>query len=257
MAKGLIGFTGFVGGNLRTQTHFDLEYNSKNINDLTGKSFDLLVCAGVSAVKWKANKEPQQDWAGIQKLLKPLLTVQAKQLVLISTIDVYPYPTKVDEQTSITIDDYPAYGKHRLQLERIVEEQFPNVHIIRLPGLFGPGLKKNFIFDLHNNNCLDLVHTDSTFQFYNLANLWSDIQTVVSKKIPLMNLNAEPVRAGDVAKKCFDLDFQTITEKPPVHYDVRTIHATDFGKKGAYVYSADYTFEQIRKFVLTEPHTSV
>lgn len=257
MATGLIGYTGFVGSNILRQHQFDELYNSKNIQDIHGKVFDLLVCAGVSAVKWKANQEPEVDWVGIQKLLEPLVTVQAKELVLISTVDVYPTLIGVNEQTKITTEDYPAYGKNRLRLERMVRQQFPQVHILRLPALYGQGLKKNFIFDLHNTNCLHLTHKDSTFQFYNLNNLWSDMQVVIREHIDLMNITVEPVRAQDMAQRSFGLDFQTVTEKPPVQYDIQTVHADAFGKTGPYLYSADYTFDHITQFVQTEPHTAV
>lgn len=257
MSSGLIGYTGFVGSNLLRQHPFDELYNSKNIQDIRGRAFDLLVCAGVSAVKWKANQEPEADWAGIQKLLDPLLTVQAKELVLISTVDVYPNPVGVNELTVIITEEYPAYGKNRLRLERMVRQQFPQVHILRLPALYGQGLKKNFIFDLHNTNCLHLTHKDSVFQFYDLSTVWSDIQTVVEEKIDLSNVTAEPVRAQDVAQRSFGVKFETITEKPPVQYDIQTVHADAFGKTGPYLYSADYTFDHIKQFVQTEPHTAV
>ena len=52
MSSAIIGNTGFVGSNLIRQRHFDAFYNSKNIET---KSFDLVICAGVPAVKWLAN----------------------------------------------------------------------------------------------------------------------------------------------------------------------------------------------------------
>ena len=50
----LIGYTGFVGGNLARQYAFDDCYNSRNIEQIRGRSYDLVVCCGVSAVKWQA-----------------------------------------------------------------------------------------------------------------------------------------------------------------------------------------------------------
>ena len=46
-------------------------------------------------------------------------------------------------------EDLPAYGKNRLQLEHWVREDFPDALIVRLPALYGAGIRKNFLFDLH------------------------------------------------------------------------------------------------------------
>jgi hypothetical protein len=45
----LIGHSGFVGTNLHRQRPFDYLYNSKNIGDICGRSFELIVCAGIPA----------------------------------------------------------------------------------------------------------------------------------------------------------------------------------------------------------------
>ena len=45
--------------------------------------------------------------------------------------------------------ELPAYGRNRLQLERWVREDFPAALIVRLPALYGKGLKKNCLYDLH------------------------------------------------------------------------------------------------------------
>lgn len=144
----LIGHTGFVGRHLSEQHQFDVHYNSKNSDEMLGQEFDLLVCSGIRAEKWLANRQPEKDWAGIEGLLEKLKKVSAKQVVLISTIDVYPTPVEVDEDSLIDPETCHVYGKHRLLAEQAFEQQFDNLLIIRLPALFGRGLKKNFIYDL-------------------------------------------------------------------------------------------------------------
>lgn len=147
---GLIGYTGFVGGNLNNQINFDKRYNSGNINDIKGENFDIIYCAGVSAVKWFANQNPEKDLLGINSLIENLKTINAKMFVLISTIDIYPEFENINEDSIPNVEKQDAYGKNRFYLENWVKENFKNYLIVRLPALFGKGLKKNFIYDLLN-----------------------------------------------------------------------------------------------------------
>jgi hypothetical protein len=128
---------------------------------------------------------------------------------------------------------------------------FPDAMIVRLPGLFGTGLRKNFIYDMLNDNALHLTHCESEFQFYDLRNLWADLRCVVAARLPLVNFATEPVRAGDVARKCFGVRFRNRTERPAIHYDMRTQFTNAFGRTGPYLYSAEYTFSQISRFVFS------
>lgn len=256
MRHALIGDTGFVGSNLRHQASFQEQFHSSNIQDIHGHSYDLLVCAGAPATKWKANQYPEEDWANIQSLINHLSSVKAKYFVLISTVDVYPTPSEVDENSPITPSLAEPYGKHRYFLEEFVRQNFSQNTIVRLPGLFGTGLKKNFIYDLIYNNCLQLTHKDSVFQFYNLNCLWRDLQRVMAYELPLVNFATEPVRAQDLARECFNLHFDNVTERPPVNYDMRSQHAHVFGVNAAYFSSAQETFSQIRSFVSKQAKTN-
>ncbi|HWE22378.1 MAG TPA: pyridine nucleotide transhydrogenase, partial [Myxococcales bacterium] len=77
MTSALIGHTGFVGSNLRRALPFDVLVNSQNVEELRGGSFDLVVCAGTRAEKWKANRDPAGDLAGIDRLIAVLREVRA------------------------------------------------------------------------------------------------------------------------------------------------------------------------------------
>lgn len=150
MKKALIGYTGFVGKNLRDQENFEGLFNSQNIRDLLKEEWDLVICAGVYAQKWWANLYPKEDWDSIEKLLDVLKQVKTKKLVLISTVDVYDSPNGLDEKSPLEIIHLHAYGRNRLALEMILKSVFPNLSIVRLPALFGNYLKKNFLFDLYH-----------------------------------------------------------------------------------------------------------
>ncbi|MEO6876905.1 MAG: pyridine nucleotide transhydrogenase, partial [Gemmatimonadaceae bacterium] len=62
----LIGHTGFVGSNLLRQHGFEATFNSANIEQIAGRSFDLVVCCGAPAEKWKANAHPERDLDNIE-----------------------------------------------------------------------------------------------------------------------------------------------------------------------------------------------
>lgn len=148
--NGLIGYTGFVGSNLDRQIKFDKKYNSKNILDIKNEEFDVLYCAGVSAVKWFANQNPEKDIENINSLIDNLKAIKIKKFVLISTIDIYSDLGDVDEDTIPNLLEQDTYGKNRYYLENWVKDNFQDYLIVRLPALFGEGLKKNFVYDLMN-----------------------------------------------------------------------------------------------------------
>ena len=143
--KVLVGYTGFVGGNLAAAADFDGLYNSKNIEEAFGTKPDILYYAGVPAEKFIANKFPEEDEKIVRNAMDNIRKIDPKRVVLISTVDVYRDPFHATEETLAA--GQGAYGKNRRLLECYVEDYFPEHLIIRLPGLFGKGIKKNFIFD--------------------------------------------------------------------------------------------------------------
>jgi len=244
----LIGCTGFVGGNLARQRNFDKKYSSTNIDTIAGQEFDTVVCAGVPGTKWLANKYPRQDLAKINLLLCNLAGISCQRFVLISTVDVYCNPVLVNEDTPLTMASLHPYGQHRILVEQFVQEHFSTFHIIRLPALFGLGLKKNFVYDLLHQHCLDWTHRDSVFQYYYLQHLWRDIEIVLAADIPLVNFTTEPISARDLAKECFSLEFTNITPQPPLVYDVGSIWTSHFSA-AAYMYTREQVLKDLAAFI--------
>jgi len=148
----LVGYTGFVGSNIyaAAKDKIDAVYNSMNIGDAYGTNPDLLIYAGLRAEKYLANNDSKKDMALILQAEDIITKINPKKLVLISTIDVFKTPKNVDENSEIDIENLHAYGYNRYQLELWVREKYPDALIIRLPGLFGRNLKKNFIYDIIN-----------------------------------------------------------------------------------------------------------
>lgn len=225
MTTALIGYTGFVGSNLAAQERYDELYNSKNIEDIRGRSFDRVVCAGAPGAKWIANENPQEDKANIQRLINALASVDANSFTLISTIDV---------------SAIHAYGRHRLALEDFVRDDFENYHIVRLPALFGPGLKKNVIYDLMHSHMLDAINPESHYQWYPIRRLSEDLGHIEAREI---NLVTEPIATREIQELFFpDLK---IGERagPPVYQDIRP-----------YMMMADEVLDEMAQFLNGEKH---
>jgi len=251
MADALIGSTGFVGGNLQRQRSFDDRFHSTDIETIRGRSYDLLICAGVRAEKWLANKDPVTDRAGVERLIGCLGDVQAKRVILISTVDVYPVPVGVDEATPFDPADATPYGRHRHHLEEFVRGRFPAT-IVRLPGLFGPGLKKNIIYDMLHHNALDMVCPDSVYQFYGLDRLWHDLEIALAEHLDVVNFATEPVSVRDVARHGFGMDFENPKATQAARYDMRSRYAALYGGQDGYLASRDEVLGAIRSFVAGE-----
>jgi len=248
--RALVGHTGFVGSNLLAAGGWDATFNSKNFRDMAGRSFDELVCAGVSAAKWIANREPDADRAAIAALTETLAKARIGRFVLISTIDVYPdSASREDESADLAGRTNHAYGRHRLELEEWVRERHPEALIVRLPALYGRGLKKNAIYDLLNDNQVGNINPAGVFQWYGLARLARDLETARAAKLKLVNLFTAPIAMSEIVATHFPAASVGLSRQPAPLYDLRTRHAALFGGGGNYIESADEVRAGIAAYV--------
>ena len=144
----LVGSTGFVGGNLMAKHKFTAVCHSSDVASQYGTRPDLCVYAGVPAAMFLANADPEADLAVMAAARENLRRIAPKELVLISSIAVYADSRGKNEDDAPDTEGLSAYGRNRLQLEQWVRQDFPHALIVRLPALYGKGLKKNFLFDL-------------------------------------------------------------------------------------------------------------
>lgn len=237
----LVGYTGFVGSNLYGTGCFDAVYNSKNITDSYGTKPDLLVYAGLRAEKYLANHDPKKDMEMIIQAEDNIQKINPQKLVLISTIDVFQEPKNVDENTEINTEHLHAYGYDRYQLERWVRDSFSDALIIRLPGLYGHNIKKNFIYDYINvipfmlkcEKMQELLKIDSSLAdfyqiqdngFYKVTNLNNKEKELLKNKFRNLEFNALHFTDSRSIYQFYPLnrlwqDIQTALE-----YDIRLWH---------------------------------
>ncbi len=178
MKTALIGHTGFIGKNLDHQFDFTDQYNSKNIKEIRDKNYDLIVCSGIPASMWTANHFPDKDLENIQSLLDVLNTVKTDQFILISSTAVFKQSTKHIDEESKNFENKSEYGKHRRFAEEFISANFDNHLIVRLPALFGIELRKNFIYDLLNQEPAFMPKT----RFEDVINNVSEQQQALLKK---------------------------------------------------------------------------
>ena len=232
----IIGKTGFVGSHLLKHHQFDLQVNRSNLYSLKEAETDLLICAGLPAAKWQANREPEEDWENVRLLAEFVATTSADQAVLISTVDVYQPAIEVNEEISPSFNGPAAYGTNRAWFEAFFRWKFKSGLIIRLPGLYASDVRKNLIHDLlhQRRDQLDSVNPNSAFQFFNVTRTWEVINQALAKGITLLNVTSQPVAAQEVAEI---FGAKLSGEGAPQRYDMRSVHADSFGGENGYLFS--------------------
>ncbi len=295
----LVGFSGFVGSNLKEQGDFSQLYNSKNIGEAFGTSPDVLYYSGLPAEKFLADKFPDKDKERVLQAAENIKKINPKRVVLISTVDVY---ANTDNRTEDDLSPSTApYGANRLWLEQYVADNYSKHHIIRLPGLFGNNIKKNFIYDFIvftpalltgekiaefgsinskiydmytkqdngfyklnpdtdktvakqlfkelNFSALNFTDSRAVFQFYNLARLYTDINTAIAKDIKLLNLATEPISVAELYSYLTGETFVNELQKAPPYYNFKSRWYDLFDGKNGYLYNKESILLDIKNFV--------
>jgi sugar phosphate isomerase/epimerase len=251
MENAIVGYSGFVGSNLLQFYKFDHFYNSKNFYQAKNMEFDKMYFCGVPAVKWKANKYPQEDLDIIDSIKNILKTVKVKQFILISTIDVYEnvdLGNDEDYECDYVINHH--YGRNRYMFEQFIQNTFTDYSIIRLPALFGKGLKKNIIYDLINNNQIENIPINSSFQWYNLEWLKNDIDIIIKNKIKICNLFTEPVDSIEIINLFQYNITQLNNNNHKIIYNCKTKYSNAFDSSVVgYIRDKNIVIESIKQFI--------
>lgn len=314
----LLGDTGFVGGILAGQHRFDAGFSRRNIEASASGTFRTVVCAAAPGSMFEANRFPERDRAGIDALIAHLARLRCDRFVLISSIAVFDDFAGADDEGSTAFETSLTYGRHRRALEAFCEEHFADCLVVRLPALFGPGLRKNFVFDLlhpiptlwtpENVAALadalpatlaDLVcsayapdpatgllrvdraalaasphgaalneaardlgmtaarfhHPDTTYQYYDLSRLWSDIAVAREAGLRTIHLTTEPLQAARIHARLTGRPMPASNARVH-HEDLRTRHAALWGRTGPYLDDADAILDRLAAFFGAEQESA-
>lgn len=246
--KVLIGHTGFVGSILKKEIEFDLLINRDNISEIHGLECEI-ICCGLPAEKWRANLDPNKDYTNTIQLINSISKSIVKKITTISTIDVYENPINVRE-TDIPHVNSQAYGRNRFMFEQFVSTEYDSHQIIRLPGLFGEGLKKNIIFDLMHDNNVDKINKNSSLQWYPMNRFCKDLKIIQENTdIKLINLCTEPLQTEEIINECFSNVNVPESETKGVAYDVRTNYGKLLGGNDNYAMLKQDILLELKDFI--------
>ncbi len=96
-----------------------------------------------------------------------------------------------------------------------------------------------------------LKFTDSraSFQFYNLSNLWNDIEKIVENDLKTVNLATEPLSAREIYEYIYKREFINELNGKVSNYDFRTKHARVLGGDAGYIQNREQLLKEIKDFV--------
>lgn len=169
----VIGAEGFVGSAfvrlLEQRSDVELiRVTRRNFEELAGTKSDVVIEAACNSKKYLADQDPLADFqASVTHRLNTLLRFPAELHLHISSVDVYSdltSPVTTSEDAPIDLTKVSRYGLHKLLAEQLVQNYAPSWLIVRLAGMVGPGLRKNPVFDILNNQPLR-IHPASRFQY--------------------------------------------------------------------------------------------
>ena len=197
VGRGAVGST--ISDILESESIRHDSYNSSNIEDAFGKSYDLMIYAGVNASKYLADSDPFNDELHCLRAFEIFRDFDAECKILISTIDA---SDKFENRTD--------YGLNRRKLEKMILKECDSARssIIRLPALYGSHVKKNTWFDClrgpqniklnvdFENKILEEIGSDYDLQKYNILSFvsgksvycWYNLDTILSSILRSMSL---------------------------------------------------------------------
>ena len=255
MRTALVGHTGFVGSNIAAAHDFDDLYNSRNLEEIAGRRYDLVVSAAARADSHRINQNEDLDRAEIEGIAAAISSARIERLVLISSVCVYPGGGSPDESTPLAGEALTPYGRNRLLLERLLASRFPAT-IVRLPQLFGRNMRKGIVNDLLRDHRVEHIDPGGEFQYYDLGRLWSDIELALANELASLNLATPPLPSWRVAAEVFGRDIRgQRPPEPPSRYatmytrDMRTRHSDLVGGPAGYVASERQVLDDLRRFV--------
>lgn len=241
----IIGKDGFVGSTLMKGLPGANGFGSKDSHLAPSMPHGNVVICGARGSKFAANQDPRKDALEIAELFLTVSDLRRyKRIILVSTIDVYG--SKHSRHEGDIRDAETHYGIHRRELEDLLLDRFDDkLFIVRLPSIFGPGMKKNLLFDLINRRPIGPINIASEQQWYDMRDFSSDLIFMIRSGYKELNLFTEPMTNGELLSMFAGIQHEVIFDpKAAKMYDHRTTST-----KSGYWQSKEAVSSKIMDFI--------
>lgn len=171
--------------------------------------------------------------------LPALFGMNIKKNFIYDYINVIPFMLKADTFEGLCHRDE--------ELKKYYELQENGFYKVNACGKDKKALRERF--RRLGFSALNFTDSRSKYQFYNLANLWRDMNTALDAGITLWHPATEPVSAGELYEYLSGKKFVNILDAPPADYNYRTIHDSLFGGQNGYICGKEEVLAEIRRFV--------
>ena len=230
----IIGGKGLTGSALvRYMEQENIEFSiiqKENKNEFLGKECDILIYANGNALKYKANSDPYFDFnASVNSIAEYIHGIDFQKFILISSMDVYDTKDNLSstkEDVKINSLKLTPYGYHKFLVEEYVKHFGKNYLIFRLPGIIGPGLKKNVVYDASHSEKKIMISEKSVHNIINTDFVAKVIFKILELGIKNEIFNIASKNSISI-KKIIELSGQTSEFTPESkdkieHYEVNT-----------------------------------
>ena len=148
-----------------------------------GPVYVLLDCNGEGRRFW-ANENPEENYVrSVASVEARLNAVSCDVYLYLSTVDVYGEGRGAlefsRENAEIDIDAIDTYARHKVMAEKMVLDHAAWPLVIRCATLIGPGLRKNPVFDLLNDQPLRMTE-ESTLSLLHTSTLGRAIEVLLA-----------------------------------------------------------------------------
>lgn len=184
----VIGAQGFIGANLcehlqaKGMRVTPMTHNTR-LETFADAVFDsVYFCAG-NAKTFLSSKEPTHCLnKSVTELYRYLTQLKYIKFILVSSITVYPEKlAEKCEDIDLGLNNLSLYGAHKLLAERYVKEFAGSWVIARASGFFGPGLKKNLLYDLKTGQTNIYLQEDSWIDYMPISFFCDALRTLAER----------------------------------------------------------------------------